>query len=193
MAETYEELQKEILAKLSGYEKQLREIDQTQLKKVDIKEQLDTALKVIDKIIEKNQINGKDVEILIEKIIIDKEGFPDITLKYGLSELVKYDPMEELNKREHEIIAATMQLIWKEERSYTSAKYLSRELTRLGYSKSKKSVLPYIVIMIDQGILKATEDPRKPYAIELNKEELRNRINVYMDTMTPWRYASNGI
>lgn len=193
MAEAYEELQKEILAKLSGFEKQLREIDQTQLNKVDIKEQLDTALKVIDSIIEKNQITGKDVEILIENIIVDKEGFPDITLKYGLSELVKYNPMEELNKREHEIIAATMKLIWKEERSYTSAKYLSRELTRLGYSKSKKSVLPYIAVMIDQGILKESGDSLKPYTIELNKEELRNSINIYMDTMTPWRYASNGI
>ncbi|WOO35824.1 recombinase family protein [Anaerocolumna sp. AGMB13020] len=193
MDETYEELQKEILAKLSGYENQLREIDQSQINTGNVKEKLDTALKVIDNIIDKNSITGKDIEILIDKIIVDKDGNPDIKFKYGLSDLVSYDPAEELNKRENEIILTTMQLILKEERDYTSAKYLSRELTSLGFAKSKKSVLPYIAIMIDRNILKATEDPLKPYKILASKEQLQNMINVYMDTMTDRGHAGNGI
>ncbi|BCJ98465.1 recombinase family protein [Anaerocolumna chitinilytica] len=193
LAETYEELQKEILAKLNGYESQLREFDQSQMETENVKDKLDTAIKVVDNIIEKNNITGKDIEILVDSIIVDEEGFPDIKLRYGLSEIIKYNPLEELNRRENEIILTTMQLIWKEDRNYTSAKYLSRELTNAGFSKSKKSVLPYIAIMIDKGILKATEDPLKPYNITVNKDHLKNMINVYMESLTTWGNAGNGI
>ncbi|MDF2943276.1 MAG: Recombinase [Herbinix sp.] len=191
--ETYAGVQCDILTQIHGYELQLKELDDTNIDTADIHDKLTAALDVIDLIIQKDNIDRRDIEILVEKITVDKEGFPDMELKYGLSSFVKYNPSEELNKQEHEIIIATLKLIRDEEREYTSAKYLSAQLTKLGYPKSKKSVLPYISIMIGKGVLRLTEDNLKPYKIQMTKEELTDMINNNIDTMSAWWYARDGI
>lgn len=190
--DAYESLQGEILAKIHGYEQQLKELEETSLDNSNIQAKLKTALQVVDEIIKKGSLNRKDVEILIEKIIVDKDGMPEIELKYGLSGLINYSPLEELNKYENEIILATMKLIKEEERTYTSAKYLSAELTKQGYKKSKKSVLPYIAIMIEKGIVEATDDKLKPYNIVAAKDVISDMIDSYMESMSTWWYAGNG-
>lgn len=187
--ETYSELMSELLAKINSYESQLKELDDTTITNSKVRGKLETALEVVDSIIKKGNINRKDIEILVEKIIVDKDGLPEIELKYGLSKVVKYSPAEELNKYEHKIILTTMKLIRQEERSYTSAKHLSEELTKIGYKKSKKAVLPYISIMMNMGILKETDDRLKPYEILVSKNELDNRIKVYMESMSSRWYA----
>ena len=66
-----------------------------------------------------------------------------------------------------------MRLIYEDERGYTSAKYLSKALTDLGYPKSKRSVLPYIGLMMDMGIVEPSDNSLKPYTIVKTKEELQ--------------------
>ena len=191
--ETYDGVQSDLLAQIHGYELQLKEIDVTNIDTADIQDKVTAVLDVIDHITQKDIIDRRDIEILVEKIIIDKVGFPDIELKYGLSSLVKCNPLEELNKQEHEIIIATLKLIRDEDRAYTSAKYLSAQLTKLGYSKSKRSVLPYISIMIRKCVLSMTEDNLKPYNIQMTKDELTDMINNNIDAMSAWWYATDGI
>lgn len=191
--ETYEGLQNDLLARIHGYELQLNEINDKSFNKGAMLGKLTRALDVIDHIIEKDKIERKDIEIIVERIVVDKQGLPNIVLKYGLSSLVKYDAMDELNKEEHRIILAIIGLIKDEERCYTSAKYLSAQLTKLGYLKSKKSVMPYITLMVDAGILKKTEDKLKPYDIIMNREQINDMLNSYMDTMPGRRDASDGI
>ena len=82
-----------------------------------------------------------------------------------------------MNRRENEIIYQTMRLIYEEERGYTSAKYLSKALTDLGYPKSKKSVLPYIGLMMDMGIIEPSDNSLKPYTIVKSKNELQEIMN----------------
>lgn len=190
--ETYKSIQDSIIVKVHGYEKQLSDLEETNLTTSNVQEKLKTALDVVDSIIKKESINRKDVEILIEKIVVDKEGMPKIEFKYGLSGFVKYSPYDELNRKENEIIMATLKLIYEEERDYTSAKYLSKELSNIGYKKSKKSVLPYIAVMIEKGILKPTDNSLKPYNIIVAKDQIKDVIDGYIDTMSNWWDASNG-
>ena len=177
--ETYDALQQDILSQIHGLEMQLKELNDTSLENEDVKEKLQNALQVVDKIIEKGILDRKDIEILIERIEVDEDGFPEIELKYGLSGLIKYSPAQEMNRRENEIIYQTMRLIYEEERGYTSAKYLSKALTDLGYPKSKKSVLPYIGLMIDMGIVEPSDNSLKPYTIIKSKEELQKVMNMF--------------
>lgn len=170
--ETYDALQQDILSQIHGLEMQLKDLNETSLETEDVKEKLQNALQVVDKIIEKGVLDRKDIEILIERIVVDEEGLPEIELKYGLSGLIQYSPAQIMNRRENEIIYQTMKLILEDERGFTSAKYLSKALTDLGYPKSKKSVLPYIGLMIDQGILEPCENPLKPYTIIKSKDEI---------------------
>ena len=179
----------------------------TRLETVDVRKKLKTALDVVDDIIQKGTLERKDIEILIERILVDENGLPEIELKYGLSGLIKYSPAEELNRRENTIIYTTMKLILDDKRGFTSAKYLSAKLTDAGYKKSKKSVLPYIGLMIDMGILKPSENSLKPYTIVKTPTEIEElmtnfsqgipsdstydqNLHLYMDSR---RHAGNGI
>lgn len=177
--ETYDALQKDLIDQIHKLEIQLQKLNETSLENEDVKEKLENALQVVDKIIEKGTLDRKDIEILIEKIIVDEEGFPEIILKYGLSGLIKYDAIQEMNRYENQIIYHTIRLIMEDDRGFTSAKYLSKALTELGYKKSKKSVLPYIALMMELEIVEYSGSPNKPYTIIKSKEEIMEILNSY--------------
>ncbi len=44
-----------------------------------------TALEILDSIIEKGSLNRRDIEILIERIDVDENGMPEITLRYAFN------------------------------------------------------------------------------------------------------------
>ena len=65
-------------------------------------------------------------------------------------------------------------------RGYTSAKYLSEHITALGFKKTKQSILPYINLMKELGILEDTDNSLKPYNIVKTKEEITELIRQYL-------------
>ena len=170
--ETYESLQSDLLSQIHCLEMQLKKLDETAIETPDVKDKLKNALDVVDKIIAGETLDRRDIELLIEKIVVDEEGMPEITLKYGLSNLIIYSPADEMNRRENTIITIVMKLIAEDERGYTSAKYLSEHITDLGFKKTKQSILPYIELMKSLGILEPTDNPLKPYNIVKTKEEI---------------------
>lgn len=193
ITESYNALQSDILAHIHGLELQLKELNETKPETPGVKEKLKTALDVVDNIIKNNALDRRDIEILIERIVVDENGLPEIELKYGLPNFVKCSPAAELNKYENEIILTTMKLIYEDDREYTSAKYLSAKLTEAGYKKSKKSVLPYIDLMVEKGMIAPTDNPLKPYSITMSKEELWKCIHNFHSGMTGRWNAPNGI
>lgn len=170
--ETYAALQQDILANIHGLELKLEELNHTKLETADVRTKLRTALEVVDDIIQKGILDRKDIEILIERIMVDENGLPEIELKYGISGLIQYSPADELNRRENEILYTTMKLILEDKRGFTSAKYLSAKLTDAGYKKSKRAVLPYISFMIDKGMIEPSDNPLKPYTIVKTPAEI---------------------
>ncbi len=140
------------------------------------KEASPTALEIMDNIIQRKALNHRDMEILIDRIDVDENGFPEIKLNYHLLGPASYDAAWELNRQENEIILTTMGLIENEDRTFTSAKYLSKKLTEEGYPQSPKSVLSYITLMIEMGILKPCENKLKPYAIIKDKSEIHTLV-----------------
>ncbi|WP_373249139.1 recombinase family protein [Mediterraneibacter gnavus] len=187
--ETYNALQQDILSQIHGLELQLKELNETSLENEDVKDKLQNALQVVDKIIENGILNRKDIEILIERIVVDENGLPEIELKYGLSGLIQYSPAQEMNRRENEIIYQTMKLILEDDRGFTSAKYLSKALTELGFPKSKTSVLPYIGLMMDMGIVEKSENSLKPYTIIKTKTEIQELLKTFGETH--FKYAKD--
>ena len=93
---------------------------------------------MVDKIIAGGNLDRRDIELLIEKIVVDEDGMPEITLKYGLSNLISYSPADEMNRRENTMIAIVMKLIAEDERGFTSAKYLSEHITDLDSRKQSR-------------------------------------------------------
>lgn len=182
--ETYDALQKDIIEQIQKLEIQLQKLNETSLETKDVKDKLENALQVVDRIIEKENLNRKDIEILIERIVVDDEGIPEIELRYGLSGLIKYDAIQEMNRHENEIIYNILKLVMEEDRGYTSAKYLSKAITNIGFKKSNKSILPYINIMLEIGIIEPSGDSLKPYTIIKTKEEIKEVLNTYSWAIT---------
>ena len=181
--ETYDSMQKDLLAQIHGLEMQEKELNETTIETPDVKDKLRNALDVVDKIIAGGTLDRRDIELLIERIDVDKEGMPEITLKYGLSDLINYSPADEMNRRENTVIALVMKLIIEDERGYTSAKYLSEHITALGFKKTKQSILPYIHLMKELGILEDTDNSLKPYKIVKSKEEIMALIHQYLPNL----------
>lgn len=173
ISETYTSLQQDILADIHSLELKLEELNNIRLETVDVRRKLNTALEVVDDIIQKGTLDRKDIEVLVERIVVDENGLPEIELKYGLSGLIQYSPAEELNRKENDTIYTTMKLILEDERGYTSAKYLSAKLTDAGYKKTRKSVLPYIGLMIDMGMIEPSDNSLKPYTIVKTPAQIR--------------------
>ncbi len=178
--ETYDSMQKDLMAQIHGLEMQLKELDETAIETPDVKDKLKNALDVVDKIIAGGNLDRRDIELLIDRIDVDENSMPEIISKYGLSNLINYSPADDMNHRENTIIAVVMKLITEDERGYTSAKYLSEHITDLGFKKTKQSILPYIELMKELGILEATENPLKPYNIMKSKEEITALIQDFL-------------
>lgn len=185
VTEAYSSLQNDILAQIQGLELKLRNLNDTNLETPNVKKKLTTALDMVDEIIKKDLLDRRDIEVLIDRIEVDENGLPDIKLKYGLSGVIKYSPAEELNRKENQIILSVMKLIREDDRGYTSAKYLSTKLEGFGIKKSKKAILPYIGLMIEDGILEPTENTLKPYVILKTNEELDELIANFQQGIPP--------
>ena len=170
--ETYDSMQKDLFAQIHGLEMRVKELDETAIETPDVKDKLKNPLDVVDKIIAGETLDRRDIELLIDRIDVYENGMPEITLKYGLSILINYSPADEMNRRENTIIAIVMKLITEDERSYTSAKYLSEHITDLGFKKTKQRILPYIELMKEMEILEDTENSLKPYKIVKSNEEI---------------------
>ena len=181
--ETYDSMQQDLLAQIHGLELQLTELDETAIKTPDVKDKFKNALDVVDKIIAGGILDRRDIELLIDRIDVDGNGMPEITLKYGLSSLIDCSPDAEMNRRENTIIAVVMKLITEDHRGYTSAKYLSEHITDLGFQKTKQGILPYIRLMKELGILEASENPLKPYSIMKSKEEITALIQGFLSDL----------
>lgn len=170
--EAYEALQNDLLSQLHNLEIQIKDLKAASLESPSAKNKLNNALDVADQIITEGTLERRDIELFIDRIDVDENGLPEITLKYGLSNLISYSPASEMNRRENTIIAIVMKLIIEDKRGYTSARYLSEHLTALGFKKTKQSILPYIGLMKEIGILKDTDNPLKPYDIVRSRKEI---------------------
>lgn len=93
ICETYDSMQKELLAQLHGLQ-----IRQTELENADTKMQdVPDALSVLDKLIEGGCLDRRDIELLIDRIVVDQYGMPEISLRYGLSCRISHSPANDMN------------------------------------------------------------------------------------------------
>ena len=70
--ETYNSMQKDLLAQIHGMEIQEKELNETTIETPDVKDKLRNALDVVDKIIAGGTLDRRDIELLIERIDVDK-------------------------------------------------------------------------------------------------------------------------
>ncbi len=82
--ETYASLQTEKMERISATQKTLQDLTkEPHIHTVAIKPNLQTALDILNETLEQKNLVRTDIEVLVEKIIVDKDGNVDIYLKSG--------------------------------------------------------------------------------------------------------------
>lgn len=86
--ESYDSIQQELTAHIYTLEEHLSRLKNSERETVSNilkNRQLPTALDILDHVIRTESLNRKDIELLVEGILVDENGFPEITLKYGFT------------------------------------------------------------------------------------------------------------
>lgn len=86
--ETYMALRTDKIEHISSIEEKLRHLPKNSSDSSCAAENgRSTAADILDEVLEHKNLNRKDIEMLVDKIVVDKEGNAEIYLKYGLGGL----------------------------------------------------------------------------------------------------------
>lgn len=175
ITETYAALQQDKMERISAIEKTLQDLTkEPHIPSTTIKPSLQTALDILNEILEKKELSRKDIEVLVEKIIVDKDGNVDIYLKHGLGNLAAYDFRADKENLKLTMLIESIRLLEKDETGFTSVKFLADSLKEMGYPMHKKKFVTYMEHLLDLGLVEKTGIYHYPYRIVASRQQLRD-------------------
>lgn len=173
--ETYAALQSDKMERISAIEKTLQDLTkEPHIPSTTIKPSLQTALDILNEVLEKKELSRKDIEVLVEKIIVDKDGNVDIYLKHGLGNLAAYDFRADKENLKLTMLIESIRLLEKDETGFTSVKFLADSLKEMGYPMHKKKFVTYMEHLLDLGLVEKTGIYHYPYRIVASRQQLRD-------------------
>ena len=179
--ETYASLQTEKMERISAIEKTLQDLTkEPHIPAVAIKPNLQTALDILNEVLEQKSLTRTDIEVLVEKIIVDKDGNVDIYLKHGLGNLAAYDFKADKVNLKLTMMIEAIRLLEKDETGFTSVKFLAESLKAMGYPMHKKKFATYMEHLLDLGLVEKTGIYHYPYRIVASKEKLHDVENMFI-------------
>lgn len=175
ITETYAALQSDKMERISAIEKTLQDLTkEPHIPSTTIKPSLQTALDILNEVLEKKELSRKDIEVLVEKIIVDKDGNVDIYLKHGLGNLAAYDFRADKENLKLTMLIESIRLLEKDETGFTSVKFLADSLKEMGYPMHKKKFVTYMEHLLDLGLVEKTGIYHYPYRIVASRQQLRD-------------------
>lgn len=175
ITETYAALQSDKMERISAIEKTLLDLTkEPHIPSTTIKPSLQTALDILNEVLEKKELSRKDIEVLVEKIIVDKDGNVDIYLKHGLGNLAAYDFRADKENLKLTMLIESIRLLEKDETGFTSVKFLADSLKEMGYPMHKKKFVTYMEHLLDLGLVEKTGIYHYPYRIVASRQQLRD-------------------
>ena len=179
--ETYASLQTEKMERISAIEKTLQDLTkEPHIPAVAIKPNLQTALDILNEVLEQKSLTRTDIEVLVEKIIVDKDGNVDIYLKHGLGNLAAYDFKADKENLKLTMMIEVIRLLRKDETGFTSVKFLAESLKDMGYPMHKKKFATYMEHLLDLGLVEKTGIYHYPYRIVASREKLHDVENMFI-------------
>ena len=179
--ETYASLQTEKMEHISAIEKTLQDLTkEPHIPAVATKPGLQTALDILDEVLEQKNLTRTDIEVLVEKVIVDKDGNVDIYLKHGLGNLAACDFKADKENPKLTMMIETIRLLKKDETGFTSVKFLAESLKAMGYPMHRKKFTAYMEHLLDLGLVEKTEIYHAPYRIVASREKLHDVENRFL-------------
>ena len=172
---TYASLQTEKMERISAIEKTLQDLTkEPHIPTAAIKPNLQTALDILNEVLEQKGLTRTDIEVLVERIIVDKDGNVDIYLKHGLGNLAAYDFKADKENLKLTMMIEAIRLLKKDETGFTSVRFLAESLKDMGYPMHKKKFTTYMEHLLDLGLVEKTGIYHYPYRIAASKEKLHD-------------------
>ena len=179
--ETYAALQTEKMERISAIEKTLQDLTkEPHIPAATIKPNLQTALDILNEVLEQKSLTRTDIEVLVEKIIVDKDGNVDIYLKHGLGNLAAYDFKSDKENLKLTMLIEAIRLLAKDETGFTSVKFLAESLKSMGYPMHKKKFVTYMEHLLDLGLVEKTGIYHYPYRIVASRQKLHDVENMFI-------------
>ncbi len=179
--ETYASLQTEKMERISAIEKTLQDLTkEPHIPTAAIKPNLQTALDILNEVLEQKGLTRTDIEVLVERIIVDKDGNVDIYLKHGLGKLAVYDFKADKENLKLTMMIEAIRLLKKDETGFTSVKFLAESLKDMGYPMHKKKFTTYMEHLLDLGLVEKTGIYHYPYRIVASREKLHDVENMFI-------------
>lgn len=179
--ETYASLQTEKMERISAIEKTLQDLTkEPHIPTVAIKPNLQTALDILNEVLEQKSLTRTDIEVLVEKIIVDKDGNVDIYLKHGLGNLAAYDFKADKENLKLTMMIEAIRLLEKDETGFTSVKFLAESLKDMGYPMHKKKFTTYMEHLLDLGLVEKTGIYHYPYRIVASRKKLTSVEKIFI-------------
>jgi DNA invertase Pin-like site-specific DNA recombinase len=171
--ETYAALQTEKMERISAAQKTLQDLTkEPPIPTAAIKPNPQTPLDILNEVLEQKSLTRTDLEVLVEKIIVDKDGNVDIYLKHGLGNLAACDFKSNKENLKLTMMIETIRLLKKDETGFTSVKFLAESLKDMGYPMHKKKFTTYMEHLLDLGLVEKTGIYHYPYRIVASREKL---------------------
>lgn len=179
--ETYASLQAEKMKRISAIEKKLQDLaKEPQNPAAEIKPGLKTPPDILKEVLEQKSLTRTDIEVLVEKIIVDKDGNADIYLKHGLGSLAAYDFKPNRENLNLTMMIEAIRLLQKDETGFTSVKFLAERLKAMGYPMHRKKFAAYMERLLDLGLVEQTGIYHYPYRIVASREKLLDVENKFL-------------
>lgn len=173
--ETYAALQRDKMERMSAIEKTLQDLTkEPHSPSTTINPSLQTALDILNEVLEKKELSRKDIEVLVEKIIVDQDGNVDIYLKHGLGNLAAYDLRADKENLKLTMLIESIRLLEKDETGFTSVKFLADSLKEMGYPMHKKKFVTYMEHLLNLGLVEKTGIYHYPYRIVASRQQLHD-------------------
>lgn len=169
--ETYDKMQNDIMNKVASLEEDLTNLKEKENQGMSAdKDNISFAYNILSSI--KDKLEVKDIESIIDKIVVDSNSIPHFNLKYNINDYVKYNVADIINSEQEKMISDFFRIIAEEERDYTSVKYVLKKMNELGYKISKRSIMVYFNLAIYNKAIESTGDKIKPYNIVAKREDI---------------------
>lgn len=178
ISQTYDDLQREKMERIKILQTQIEDFKNISEKTAEIKSNLKTALEIFNDIINKEAIEKKDLELIIEKIIVFENGKLQILFKNGIDFLVG-DSKGECEIEEElevdEVLQSAFYGMLKDEKKTVSKTYFQR-LVKVGNRKASEIIEKFLkcrIITENDPSLKTLQTPYKVMIEKLDESDAR--------------------
>lgn len=190
ISQTYDEMQTEKLNQINNMQAQIDEYESIDKNKSNIKNNFTTALHLFDNIINSQQISKRQLETIIEKILIYDNQSIEIRLRGDLGDIFKDQSIMRMSKDDR--IKRTIINYISNVHSFGQIKLINE--VRKYDTIANYAIVPIIDEFIQKGFVKRTEKRHKadhpPYVCIASKEEMLRGFNICTDIDTIYGYCN---